>query len=69
MELESQRIDESFHNRTGYFGRVMTSGGADRLDEVPLEDAPIRMVGVYEHGDFALNRRERESERERERTK
>lgn len=56
MELEKQHV-EGYHNRIAYFGRVLSGGGGDKMDD-PLGETPPppRLVGVYEHGDFVLHR-------------
>lgn len=58
MELEKQHV-EGYHNRIAYFGRVLSGGGGDKIDGPPDDTPPPpRLVGVYEHGDFVLHRRD-----------
>lgn len=61
VELEKQHV-EGYHNRIAYFGRVLGGGGGGGPGGAGgsgrMHDAAnsIRLVGVYEHGDFILRR-------------
>lgn len=62
---------EGYHNRIAYFGRLLAGGGGrsagdkggqpaatEATGAAGVDDAArtVRLVGVYEHGDFVLHR-------------
>lgn len=57
VELEKQHL-EGYHNRIAYFGRVLagSSGGEKSRGGLENGGTPVRLVGVYEHGDFVLHK-------------
>lgn len=60
VELEKQHV-ESYHNRIAYFGRVLAGGSSggpgSQVVAGAMDDTnSVRLVGVYEHGDFILRR-------------